>query len=155
MNKTNPLFVLGAPRSGTTFLSSLLERSQYGIPFETHFITKYYKRVAQYGNLNDKAVQARLVKDILTERAVMQWELNLDVDAFCESMPAETKYSDIVNGLCMLHASRLGYSSWGDKTPHYLNDINILVRGNTKTLSVLLRIYFNHPGRFQVVLSPC
>lgn len=51
MQNCTQIFILGAPRSGTTFLASLLELTFFGKPFETPFITKYYKLLADYGDI--------------------------------------------------------------------------------------------------------
>ena len=41
------VFILGAPRSGTTFLASLLTHTRFKAPFETHFIPKFYKKLSE------------------------------------------------------------------------------------------------------------
>ena len=45
------VFIIGAPRSGTTLLASLLANTISGPPFEPHFITKYYKKLDDYGDI--------------------------------------------------------------------------------------------------------
>ena len=74
------LFVVGAPRSGTTYLSGLLEDTRFGTPIEPHFITKYHDRLDRYGDLQQAANFAHLIRDISRERPVMQWQLDLDAD---------------------------------------------------------------------------
>ena len=113
-----PLFIIGCPRSGTTFFASLLELTDYGRPFETHFIPKYYKRLDRYGDLRIKNNARRLLRDILAERPVQQWKLNVDVDAFlCER--GNMSYAELAREVCTLHARQKGKSTWGDKTPRY------------------------------------
>lgn len=120
-----PIFVLGCPRSGTTLLARLLADTIYGSPVETHFITKYYKKLDLYGDLKDKRAFRSLVRDILGERPVMQWNLTVDIDQLYESM-AVYDYAEIVNRICMLRVEVNGPMSWGDKTPDYLLDVDIL-----------------------------
>ncbi len=124
MNK--PIFILGAPRSGTTFLASLLEKTDYGAPFETHFITKYYKKLADYGDINKYQNFSRLLVDILGERTVQQWALSFDHEKFFEELGSDVSYAQLVNKLCLKAAQLKGLNSWGDKTPNYLKDIDIL-----------------------------
>lgn len=118
------IFILGAPRSGTTFLASLLESTQYGAPFETQFFVKYFQKLSSYGDLNIKKNFTKLVEDILKERAVSQWNLDLDISLFFESLNNRRIYSEIINELCLIRNKQLGYAAWGDKTPHYVGDIS-------------------------------
>ena len=128
LNHNSPIFILGAPRSGTTFLASLLKHTEYGAPFETHFITKYYKKLLSYGDLTDHKNFTRLLSDILKERPVMQWHLDLDLMEFYESLNGEIEYRKVVDELCSIAARKKGYSGWGDKTPHYIADLEIVYK---------------------------
>jgi len=106
MGYPSPIFVIGCPRSGTTMLSRLLNFSSYGAPVETHFIPKYYKKLQLYGNLVERNNFIKLINDILCERPVMQWKLNLNIDSFLNEIN-EYKYSEIVSKLCMKRFERL------------------------------------------------
>jgi len=121
-----PVFILGAPRSGTTFLASLLEKTVYGAPFETHFISKYYHLLENYGDLTDYKKFNKLVTDILTERAVMQWDLYLDNKSFFKELGNNISFSSITDQLCLKAAVKKGYKSWGDKTPGYVGEFDII-----------------------------
>jgi len=143
----NPIFILGCPRSGTTLLASLLKHSGYGEPVETHFITKYYRKLDCYSPLDNKDNFKHIIRDILKERAVMQWKLQIDLDKFYNEL-AEISYQDIVNKICMLRAEHKGYKSWGDKTPHYFRNLDILY----KLFSDSRYIYIVRDGR-DVALS--
>ena len=126
MRDRKPIFILGAPRSGTTFLASLLKGSEYGAPFETQFITKYYKRIAGYGDLSEYNNFEKLINDILSERAVMQWGLKLDIKQFFAQCSDSYSYANVVDRLCLLGRGDSSALNWGDKTPHYLGDVDIL-----------------------------
>ena len=120
-----PIFLIGCPRSGTTMLASLLEHTPWGIPYETQFVTKYFHRLERYGLLSERANMKRLLKDILAERAVLQWELNLDLDDFCDGLDEPT-YACLANALCRLAPDRTSAVAWGDKTPHYVLDLDVI-----------------------------
>ena len=120
-----PIFILGCPRSGTTLLASLLAPTEYGSPIETHFITKYYKRLHKYGSLQEEGNFCRLVKDISQERPVMQWKLSFDAKQLFREMDT-VDYRKIVNAICRKMAEMRGLQSWGDKTPSYILDLNII-----------------------------
>jgi len=122
MNNNKQIFILGAPRSGTTFLASLLEFTDYGKPFETQFITKYYKLLHKFGDLSIKNNLSKLLDKILKERAVQQWKLDLDLDDFYLNLDGNFGFSNIVNNLLLIRNSQFGKQGWGDKTPHYLGD---------------------------------
>lgn len=122
-----PVFILGCPRSGTTLLSELLSPTAYGSPVETHFITKYFKKLDHYGDLKQKNNFTRLIKDILSERPVMQWKLDIDIEKFYRESEV-FEYPEIVNRLCMMYFGPKGKTSWGDKTPHYILDSDIIYR---------------------------
>ncbi len=123
----SPVFILGCPRSGTTLLSELLSPTTYGSPVETHFIPKYFKKLDHYGNIEQKDNFTRLIKDILSERPVMQWKLDIDIEKFHSELDV-CEYSEIVHKLCMMYFEHKGKTSWGDKTPHYILDSDIIYR---------------------------
>lgn len=123
----DPLFILGCPRSGTTLLASLLKYTSYGPPVETHFITKYYKRLHKYGDLTNKNNAIKLIRDILKERPVMQWKLDVDPVDIYDNLD-EISFRSIVNSICMMRSLREGFETWGDKTPHYILDLEIIYR---------------------------
>ena len=85
------LFILGSPRSGTTFLASLLRPTAYGSPFETQFILKYHNKLDSYGDITQLCNLTRLINDISKERAIAQWgvKFNPEVvkgDSFVSSL---------------------------------------------------------------------
>jgi hypothetical protein len=122
------IFILGAPRSGTTFLASLLSDTIYSAPFESHFITKYFKKIESYGDLDIKKNFEKLVADILNERPVKQYVSEISTDEFYQWLGDNRSYANIVNYICsrMLDGNGGHRSSWGDKTPHYLLDLDIV-----------------------------
>lgn len=123
---SEPIFVIGCPRSGTTLLSSLLGMTRYGAPFETHFIPKYYRRLSSLGDLGDAANFRRLVTAILKERPVMQMKLDVDIDDLFRR--GTRGYRELVDQLCIMRNRRLGLSAWGDKTPSYILELDIIHR---------------------------
>lgn len=119
------IFVLGCPRSGTTLLSRLLAKTQYGAPVESHFITKYYKRLHLYGDISKKDNFLSLLNDILQERPVMQWGLSFSKEEFFQGV-TEYTYSNLINNLMLLRKGRDAIQSWGDKTPNYILDLDAI-----------------------------
>jgi len=127
MESYNQVFILGSPRSGTTFLASLLTNTRYGAPPETHFITKYLKNINGYGDLSNTANFKKLLKHILSERPVQQWKLDFDLQDFHTEVAPDFSYENIVN--CLMRKRNDGQNNsnyWGDKTPSYLSELTLL-----------------------------
>lgn len=124
---TNQIFILGAPRSGTTFLSGLLRFTRYGRPVESHFITKYYRKLEIYGDLSKKRNFEKLLNDILSERPVQQWKIKLDLNEFYKKISPNLTYGNIVDNLLLKRPNLSSLDSWGDKTPHYLGNVEDIV----------------------------
>lgn len=121
------LFVIGAPRSGTTLLANLLGRTKYDVPIETHFITKYYEKLGDYGDLSNPRSFARLVRDIASERPIQQWHKEIDPDSLYRKMGGDFSYSNLINHLMMVRTPDNEALSWGDKTPHYIGKLEYLM----------------------------
>ena len=120
-----PVFILGCPRSGTTFLAELLKFTSYGKPFETRFIAKFGKKLSLYGDITQKENFHKLVTDISKERAVLQWGVNIDPDIMFKELVV-LDYVHICDYICRLKSDKKGYKHWSDKTPIYLLDLDII-----------------------------
>lgn len=116
---SEPLFILGCPRSGTTFLSQLIQFTDYGEPVESHFITKYYPEFTNVHEEVDEKFLVGIVRKILSERAIMQWQLNIEAEEVVNQLPKKS-YKAVIDYLFSLRFSRLGCDLWSDKTPHYI-----------------------------------
>ena len=68
-HRQEPIFVVGGQRSGTTMLRLMLNSHPHiAIPFESDFIPRFYRRVADYGALGSEQNMARLLDDIAEQR---------------------------------------------------------------------------------------
>ncbi len=112
-----PIFVLGCPRSGTTLLGNLLGNTQWGPAVETQFIFKFQQR-AESTDLSDRKRYTRLVRDIVSERAVHQWNIQWDFDRLYDSAK-QFNYASLVDQICQLRVDQMGFVRWADKTPNY------------------------------------
>jgi len=122
-----PLFIIGSPRSGTSFLSSLLTPSSYGAPFETQIFIKYNQKLPEYGNLNIFQNFQKLIADITQERPVQQWKIDLNIQEFYQQLNnGNITFNAILNEICLQVSTKTGKKSWGDKTPHYINQIKTI-----------------------------
>jgi Sulfotransferase family len=121
----NPVFVLGAARSGTTLLSLMLDsHSRLAIPYESHFFLKYHAAGESLGDFRQLETRRRVVSQILNEPYVRDWDapvspgqVNLDA---CNSLP------DCINQIYLAYAKHFGKDRWGDKTPRYTGNAHVL-----------------------------
>ena len=120
-----PFFVLGAQRSGTTMLRLMLNsHPKLSVPHETVFITQFYRKLDGYGDLTKRENQAALLNDIAAHPLVQRGGLVPDKDAVLAREP--NAYAALVDAIMTTYAGSRGKERWGDKTPYYTPDIDIL-----------------------------
>lgn len=122
-----PFFVLGSQRSGTTMLRLMLNNHRnLVIPHETAFITLYFHKLADYGDLSDPANAARLLDDVAEHTLVQRGELIPDRQAVLDR-PIRG-YRDFVEAIFAAYADQFDKPRWGDKTPFYSEDVDVIRR---------------------------
>ena len=122
-----PLFLLGSQRSGTTMLRLMLNNhSHIAIPHESGFVTPYAEKLDQYGDLSLQDNARRLLDDVCKHPLARRGKLITDAQAVL-SRPIGC-YRDFVDAIFRVHADSLGKPRWGDKTPSYTADIDVLRR---------------------------
>jgi Sulfotransferase family len=125
MNKKPPVFLLGSQRSGTTMLRLMMNNHpNLAIPHETAFITIYHKKLHSYGDLSDRDNARRLLDDVSQHLLVKRGKLITDPEAVLRR-PINS-YRDFIDAIFEVYADSLGRARWGDKTPFYTPDIDIL-----------------------------
>lgn len=111
-----PLFVVGAPRSGTTMLRLMLNaHSHIAIPFESDFIPKFHGRLREYGDLQAPENVACLLDDISAQAFVKRGGLIRDRQAILARRP--DSYASLVASIYEVYAASEGKGRWGDKDP--------------------------------------
>lgn len=120
MNHPAPIFIVGAPRSGTSLLRNLLySHPRLFFRSESQFIPAFYR---VYGNPRSRRQALKLAKKMVKMEWVARWEEDIDVD----EMAGQDTFAGLVDNMFMQLARREGKSVWGDKTPHYVQDIDTL-----------------------------
>jgi hypothetical protein len=134
---TPPFFVVGNPRSGTKMLRELLNASPdlWMSEVESHFIPKFTRALAAYGDLAERGSFDRLVAALRRTRAFWQWEhrgVHVASDEWWEACPTRD-WPGVIGGLfaCVYRresGSARGWAEivWGDKTPVYMGEIPLL-----------------------------
>jgi len=122
-----PVFVLGSQRSGTTMLRLMLNNHPgLAIPHESAFITIYFKCLGDYGDLACRDNARKLLDDVARHPLVQRGKLIADPEAVL-ARPIRT-YRDFVDAIFHCYAEARGKTRWGDKTPFYTPDIDIIRR---------------------------
>lgn len=122
-----PIFIVGAPRSGTTMLRLMLNaHSRIAVPFESDFIPKFYRRLGEYGDLTAPENMMRLLDDIATQEFVKRGGLVRDRPAVLARNPQS--YSDLIRAIYETYAAAKGKCRWGDKDPDNVVEIDVLWR---------------------------
>ena len=133
-----PFFLVGNPRSGTKLLRELLNVSPdiWMSDGESHFIPKYTRRVARFGDLQDRDNFRRLTDALRGTRVFWHWKrrgINLDTAEWYDACPRHD-WPGVIEGLfrCIhryeIPNPRVPFDQivWGDKTPVYMREIPLL-----------------------------
>jgi len=133
--KTGPLFIIGAPRSGTTLLQYMLRsHPRISLPTgESHFMVPLYRNSSLYGNLRDPenmhkllvAIYRRSADFIDSDLHGIEFDIDTLVERFCgqniSTIPG------VIRGLLELNAHGEGKVRWGDKTPYYSLHVPVIM----------------------------
>ncbi len=127
-NTNGPIFIVGAPRSGTTLLQYMLRsHPRISLPTgETHFIVPLYRERAGFGDLTQPENVRRVLEEMHRRNAgFLDTDLHgirFHVDDLVDRFVAEkrTTIPDLVRGLLETNAVGEGKVRWGDKTPYYV-----------------------------------
>ncbi len=113
-----PIFIVGAPRSGTTLLRNMFNRHpRIAICGETHFHHYVYARRQAFGDLIDPKNRQRVVEEYLGLRR-LRWVADRAV--LSEKLMRDgTSYQALFTSLVKYHAESQGKQRWGEKTPQH------------------------------------
>jgi sulfotransferase family protein len=113
--------VLGVSRSGTTLLKAMLDaHSELAIPTESYFIPQLWDR---HGAQPDRAA---IVADLRRLERLRQW--GVDVDDLAERLPAAATFAQVIDCVYSAYAESQGKRRYGDKTPLYMQHLDLLPR---------------------------
>ncbi len=117
----SPVVVLGVSRSGTTLLKQMLDRHpELAIPTESYFLPQLWDRHGERPN------REAFLADLPRLARLEDWGVTRDeVD---ERLPAEPTFSQAVQAIYRSHAEARGKSRFGDKTPSYMGELDVLER---------------------------
>lgn len=125
---SGPIFIVGAPRSGTTMLQYMLRsHPRLSLPTgESHFFIPLHRRAAEFGDLSARANIRKVLEAMYTQSAeFLETDLHglrFDIERLADDLHSEGRHTvrDIVAGLFEKNAAGEGKARWGDKTPYYV-----------------------------------
>ena len=112
--------VLGVSRSGTTLLKEMLDRhSALAIPTESYFIPQLWDRHRGRGS-------ERLVEDLGKIARVREW--GVTGDDVRRRVRADASFAEVIRAVYESYAEARGKHKFGDKTPAYMQHLELLER---------------------------
>jgi hypothetical protein len=116
----SPFFIVGCPRSGTTLLRWLLcAHPRLTVPGESHFIPHFWRA---YGDPANAEAATKLAARVLGLERIARWDTGLKPRDFADVR----SYRDFLHRLFAPILERENRVRWGDKTPHYVQEIPTL-----------------------------
>jgi hypothetical protein len=121
-----PIFVIGAPRSGTTLLRYVLcSHPRIHIPPESNFIPRLLER--RPSRESGRADAVRVLETMMTYRSFFKdWRGERpDPRGVLEGLP-DLEPSTIISAVFSEYAGQYGAERWGDKSPIYTMHVDVL-----------------------------
>jgi hypothetical protein len=127
-HNNGPVFIVGAPRSGTTMLQyRLRNHSRISLPTgESHFFIPLCRNADKFGDLS-RVENVRLVLAAMYEQSSEFLDSDLhgikfDIDRLAGELHEENRDTipAIISGVFKKNARGEGKLRWGDKTPYYV-----------------------------------
>lgn len=123
------LFIVGMNGSGTTMLADCLGRhpSLYMYPDETFVLPYVLKNLRRFGDLSELSSRRKLAGYL--GRCASYWQINGERPlVFADSDLVEPGVTGVFDAIYLRFARAEGKSMWGDKTPMYVQHIELLAK---------------------------
>lgn len=116
-NTSNPIFIFGSARSGTSLLSRIINsHPKISVPFESHLYDTFIPWLKYYGDLSIAKNREQLIDDILNTECMRDWSPRPNRDRILEEI-SDYSFAGIVDGLISSWTLDQGKQRWGEKTP--------------------------------------
>lgn len=117
---SEPFFILGCGRSGTSLLSRMLnQHPRIAVPYESHLFNTFYDWLHLYGDLQEEKNLERLVADILSTDVMRDWDPCLSQKEV-RGQIQQKDFGGVVEALLSTYALKTGKARWGEKTPQHV-----------------------------------
>jgi hypothetical protein len=116
-----PILIVGCPRSGTTLVRDLLRsHPRVTFPLESRWIPALYRA---HGDPVDATAARRAARDLLGTWEISTWGLGLTP----RELEHHRSFAGLVSQLYETWAVREGKPRWGDKTPLYILELEVML----------------------------
>lgn len=129
MASDRPIFIVGAPRSGTTLLSLMVHaHPRLAMPPETRFLLKVWRDRDRFGDLSTRE-QRRALARACVARGTMVRDLGVGKRALRRRIKqAPPTLGSAFGAVFQAYAELHGKARWGDKRPAYFAEVDVLLR---------------------------
>ncbi|MBQ0720401.1 MAG: sulfotransferase [Gammaproteobacteria bacterium] len=130
-----PIFIVGAPRSGTTLLQYML-RSHPSITIptgESHFFIPLFRQESEYGDLRQINNIRRVLERMYQQSAhFLDTDLHgikFDIEKLANTLHQQqpSSMAQLIAALFELNAAGENALRWGEKTPYYVLHMKLLL----------------------------
>lgn len=155
-----PLFIVGADRSGTTLLRLFLDsHAELAIPAESWFLPDLVQRFPLDRRLSETEQREALACVMRHERWVHDWHSTPETYRSLLSTDTPRTLAQLVDAIFRIETAASGAQRWGDKTPEYVLHVDALaslfpgarfvhiVRDGRDVCQSLLRVGWSDRGR--------
>ena len=133
--RNGPVFIIGAPRSGTTLLQYMLRsHPRISLPTgESHFIVPLYKAAESFGDLREQDNIRRVLDEMYRRNAgFLDTDLHgikFDPEVLTQELHRQgiSTIPQLIRAMLALNAKGEGKQRWGDKTPYYSLHVPLIV----------------------------
>jgi Sulfotransferase family len=120
LDNSQPFFILGSGRSGTSLLSRMLnQHPNLAVPPESHLYNTFEPWLEYYGDLAAERNRANLVADIVATGPLQDWWPRLRADEVLAHINGEG-FGAVVDAVMRAWAAKQGKRRWGEKTPQHI-----------------------------------
>src|ERR1700722_2952981 len=120
------IFIVGAPRSGTTLLRNMLNRHpRLAICYETQFFRYVFARRWAFGDLGNPRNRRRLIAEYISTYRIKRLGMKAS-DLEARLMREGVSYEAFFASLLACYAESEGKPRWGEKTPHHARFTEVL-----------------------------
>lgn len=117
-----PFFIVGSARSGTTLLRLILNaHPEVAVPPESRFVVELYEG-------RDTIDTAHFLQALGSHPRFQVWDLPIEAVAAEIGADGEVAYREAIDAAFRAYARVDGKSRWGDKTPRYVENLDLLGR---------------------------
>jgi hypothetical protein len=124
-----PIFIVGAPRSGTTLLSLMVHaHPRLAMPPETRFVLRIWRDRHRFGDLSTREQHRALARacvakgSMVRDLGVSKRELKRRI------LAAPPTFGSAFAAVFAAYAQVHGKARWGDKRPTYFAEVDVLLR---------------------------